>query len=254
MAVATKTPLNSWRGKAGAMVYRVRNGKQVVAALQSSVSNPRTDAQLAQRARFNLMTGINKVTPIEVLRGYRGGAAQKRAAFAKNLAESITANYVSGSEGMPGMWVGEINPANINFDLLSESYFLRRAGIQLLDSGTGVAQVVFAGDEMPNVSGIIMRVVDVYGPASRPVSVHYQDIAWDSSNVMEFQFNGYGRHRFYAQAVIPTSSLNSVNGKYPRNQSEVNIPIEADLTGGMAENYSIGHAIYLGSIDIVQSE
>lgn len=253
MATATKTPLNGWRGKAGSMVYRVRYGKQIVSALQSSVSNPRTDAQLAQRARFNLMTGLNKITPIEVLRGYKGSAGQKRAAFSKNLAESITARFAAGSEGMAGMWIGEINPANINFDLLSDSFFLHRAGITI-EQDASTAKVTFVGNEMPEVDGIIMRVIDIFGPEARPVSVHYQDKEWTEAVPAGFIFNGVGRHRLYAQAVIPSSSLRSVNGMLPHNQEEINIPIEANLEGGMIESYNIGHAIYLGSIDVESGE
>lgn len=249
MAKASFSPLGQWRGKAGGQVYRVRGGLQVVSNYQPSVSNPRTDAQLAQRARFNLMTGMNRITPIEVLRGFAGTPAQKRAAFAKDLAKYITAQYVAPSGDDAGKYVGTILPADIHFDKLIESFFnsnLHDTTIEDLANETGV-HVGFKSADMPNVSGCILRCIDVYGPAGSPISVMYDDMTDIDNNTPEFEFLGAGRHRIYAQLLVPTSSLESVAGTYPVNEQQTNVNIVSDLTTGSTTNYTVGHCIYIGS-------
>ena len=44
----------NWYGKIGNVVGRIRQGRTIVAIYQPNVSNPRTDAQIAQRERFSL--------------------------------------------------------------------------------------------------------------------------------------------------------------------------------------------------------
>lgn len=249
MAKASFSPLGQWRGKAGGQVYRVRGGLQVVSNYQPSVSNPRTDAQLAQRARFNLMTGMNRITPVEVLRGFAGTPAQKRAAFAKDLAKHITAQYVAPSGNDAGKYVGTIDPHNIHFDKLIETFFqnnLHDTSIDDLAGDVGV-EVGFKSGEMPDVDGFILRCIDVYGPSGAPVSVMYQDIADNVQDAYNFSFLGAGRHRIYAQVLVPTDSLNSVAGNVPVNEQLVNVNVVSDLTTGATTNYTIGHCIYIGS-------
>lgn len=262
MAKATKSPLNMWRGKAGSMVYRVRNGVQVVSALQSSVSNPRTEAQLAQRARFNLMTGMNRITPIEVLRGYAGTPAKKRAAFAKDLAKYITAQYVAPSGDDAGKYVGIIDPHDIHFDKLIESLFNSQISDVALvddpDAAPGQAeavQVQFSGKEVDaELENAILRVIDVFGPSSNPISVMYADKLFGYNSAVEFKFDGVGRHRIFAQLLVPTESFNSVAGTYPVNEPTNKVNIMSDLTAGESTNYTVGHCVYIGSHVIAEPQ
>lgn len=248
MAKASFSPLGQWRGKAGGQVYRVRGGLQVVSNYQPSVSNPRTEAQLAQRARFNLMTGFNRITPIEVLRGFAGTPAQKRAAFAKDLAKYITAQYVEPSGDETGKYVGTIDPHNIHFDKLIESFFTERlSDVSITDDSNDTCHVTFSGDEFPVVDGLILRVIDVFGAPSNPVSVSYEDSDVRQGSSIMFDFTGVGRHRIYAQLLVPSNSLNSVAGTYPVNEQQTNINIVSDLTTGATTNYTIGHCVYIGS-------
>lgn len=257
MAKASFSPLGKWSGRAGGQVYRIRNGVQVISAYNPSVSNPRSDAQLAQRARFNLMTGLNKITPIEVLRGYAGAPSQKRAAFAKDLAKYISAEYVNLSDDESGKWIGDIQPSNIHFDKLVESYFTTR----ISDVAITTAQdpgpsclVGFSGDEFQDIDGMKMRVIDVYGPSGKPISVSYEDAGVAQGIGTDFIFMGTGRHRIYAQLLIPTSSLRSVNGQVPHNAQLVNVAIQSDLTGSDAGSYVCGHAVYIGSHVVEEGE
>lgn len=255
MAKASFSPLGQWRGKAGGQVYRIRGGIQVVSNYQPSVSNPRTDAQLAQRARFNLMTGMNRITPIEVLRGYAGTPAQKRAAFSKDLAKYITAQYVAPSGDEAGKYVGTIDPHNIHFDKLIEDFFNSDlSGTSIGDytgSFTGV-DVEFKLSDMPEDENCILRCIDVFGPAGAPVSVRYDDQVVAAAPP-QFAFEGVGRHRIFAQILVPTSKLNSVSGNVPFNEEQTDVPIVSDLTTGASANYAIGHCVYVGSHTVAAS-
>lgn len=253
MAKASFSPLGQWRGKSGGQVYRVRGGVQVVSNYQPSVTNPRTDAQLAQRAKFNLMTGMNRITPIKVLRGYAGTPAQKRAAFAKDLAKYITAQYVAPSgDEVTGKYVGTIDPHNIHFDKLVESFFSAGSSdISITDLnqqiGVGVS-VGWTGSEFElSVDGMKLRFIDVHGPAGSPIDVMYVDSDEDPLNGGNVTFLGAGRHRIYAQLLVPTETLRSVAGTAPVNEQQTNINIVSDLTSGATTNYTIGHCIYIGS-------
>lgn len=44
--------LSPWRGRAGGVVYSVLNGKQIMRSAPASVSNPKSDAQVAQRMKL----------------------------------------------------------------------------------------------------------------------------------------------------------------------------------------------------------
>lgn len=247
MSKASFSPLGQWRGKTGGQVYRVRNGEQIVASYQPSVANPRSEAQLIQRARFNLMTGLNSITPIEVLRGFAGSKSQKRAAYSKALIPFITAEWVAGEEGGDGKYVATINPNNIRFDNLRDSYMNEGLlhGTSIGDND-GKCQVVFPSTFMNSLpEGSILRIIDVYGPSGRPVSVNYVEMNPEVGDSVEF--SGTGRHRIYAQLIVPTSTLTGATGDVPHNQQLVNMPIVSELGQASSASYLIGASVYIGS-------
>lgn len=241
MAKANFSPLGQWRGKSGGQVYRIRNGVQIVSNYQPQVSNPRSEGQLIQRAKFNLVTGFNRITPIEVLRGYAGTPAKKRAMFAKELSKYISAELVSDK------YVATIDPRNIHFDTIIPTYLTSViSDVSITDDGTlPQVYVAWTGSEF-QLEGSILRIIDVYGPSGAPVSVNFVDVENPETGGGQ-TFDGTGRHRIFFQVLVPSASLRSVDGKRPHNQQLVNVPITADLEGSEAGNYVCGHAVYIGS-------
>ncbi len=61
--------LSQWTGRIGGLVFKVVNGKQVIMPYKKEVFNPRTKAQMSQRAKFALSGMINRIVPKEVLVG-----------------------------------------------------------------------------------------------------------------------------------------------------------------------------------------
>lgn len=47
-----KQALSMWRGRVGSIVYSSRNGQQIMSAVASKVTNPKTDAQVMQRMKL----------------------------------------------------------------------------------------------------------------------------------------------------------------------------------------------------------
>ncbi|MBQ6156140.1 MAG: hypothetical protein IJK22_06015 [Bacteroidales bacterium] len=68
--------LSQWTGRIGGLVFKVVNGKQVITSYKKEVFNPRTEAQMLNRAKFGLAGMINKIVPKEVLVGMSSDGAE----------------------------------------------------------------------------------------------------------------------------------------------------------------------------------
>lgn len=77
----------NWYGKVGNVVGRIRQGRTIVSIYQPNVSNPKTDAQIAQRERFTLLA-----KPLAVVSGFL------KVGF-HNLDGYQTGNYYSAAIG-----------------------------------------------------------------------------------------------------------------------------------------------------------
>lgn len=71
-------------GRIGNTVYRVLNGIQVAAQYQPVVSNPKSSAQMLQRAKANLVGRISAITPREAIVGMGRNNRERRSEFLKN--------------------------------------------------------------------------------------------------------------------------------------------------------------------------
>lgn len=101
-------------GKSGSKVYYVNHGVQVERAYTSQVSNPQTEAQVAQRARFKLISQVSAaIEPVIVIP--RKGIQSPRNLFVKKNMGYVYADGVSaqisyenlqitpGSNGLPSI-------------------------------------------------------------------------------------------------------------------------------------------------------
>lgn len=86
MARAT-SGLGQFRGKVGAVVFRVSQGKQIASAYQPAVRNPKSNLQTAQRNKMYLASQISKLVPREDIVGLapRGSARNRRNMLIKNV-------------------------------------------------------------------------------------------------------------------------------------------------------------------------
>ena len=97
-------------GRVAGSVFAVRNGEVIERAYNPIVANPRTDAQLMQRAKMNLAGQISKLVGFEVLTSmsmpYKG---KNRTMFVRNIVNKSKSSMV-GKDA-----VAKINPADIIF-------------------------------------------------------------------------------------------------------------------------------------------
>ena len=97
-------------GRVAGSVFAVRNGEVIERAYNPIVANPRTDAQLIQRAKMNLAGQISKLVGFELLTSmsmpYKG---KNRTMFVRNIVNKAESDMV-GKDA-----VAKIDPADIIF-------------------------------------------------------------------------------------------------------------------------------------------
>lgn len=98
-------------GKVGTMVFsKGEGGVSYAKSYQPQVANPRTPAQLMQRAKMNLAGRISELVPNRILALGEGSRRRNRSAFNKSLLGLIT---VDTSD--PNVYQAAIDPADIVF-------------------------------------------------------------------------------------------------------------------------------------------
>ena len=110
MARATNG-LGQFRGKVGAVVFRVSQGQQIASAYQPAVKNPKSNLQTAQRNKMYLASQLSKIVPREDIIGLAPNASvrDRRGLFIKNIID----NTVSTLDDK--LFVSKIDYANVAF-------------------------------------------------------------------------------------------------------------------------------------------
>ena len=88
--------LSQWTGRIGGLVFKVVNGKQVITPYKKEVFNPRTEAQMTNRAKFALAGMISKIVPKEVLVGMSPDRRSRRPLFTSNIVRHANVSVESG--------------------------------------------------------------------------------------------------------------------------------------------------------------
>lgn len=105
--------LGVFRGKVGSVVFQANKGdttsSQIVRAYQPIVANPRTDGQLAQRAKMTLAGQLSSICPSDVLSAFKMNKRQNRGKFVSNIINASTTNRVSGN------YIANVDAASIKF-------------------------------------------------------------------------------------------------------------------------------------------
>lgn len=103
--------VGNFRGRVGGLVYSKGEGAEnYVRAYQPQVYNPKSEGQVDQRAKMNLIGRLSKVTPKGVLVGMGGSGRMRRSAFNSNLLNMATID-----RSTPETIVAQLNPEDIIF-------------------------------------------------------------------------------------------------------------------------------------------
>lgn len=210
MAKANYSPLSQWRGRTGGQVYRVRAGEQIVTAYQPSVSNPRTDAQLQQRAKLALAGKLSSILLDEMIYGLASSRTDRRAALLSNITSKATAILDPLAPAGERRWLGRIFPSQIE---LSKGFDYIQA-----DTGELTAEVNPEGMTEINVSAETLQfltatgneanrvmIVDIYGETVAFGDAYVGASTYEmSASQASVTINGAGVHRLYA---IPVNNV-----------------------------------------------
>lgn len=83
-------------GKLGNTVLAITNGIQIARQYQPVVSNPKSSAQMMQRAKANLAGRISKIVPRSAILGLGKNNRERRAALLRNILLNSTSVLVDG--------------------------------------------------------------------------------------------------------------------------------------------------------------
>lgn len=105
-------------GRLGGMIYSKGTGAQsYVRAYQPTVKNPRTTAQMEQRAKVNLMGRMSQITPAEVILGLGNNKRMRRSEYNKILVKAATIDNTT-----PGTILAKLAPEAVIFSKGAQSF------------------------------------------------------------------------------------------------------------------------------------
>lgn len=90
-------------GRMGASVFAIRKGQQIVRAYNPVVTNPNTQAQVAQRAKFKLLSQLGAVVAKALAFVTVGAGASQRNAFMKAVMPAVSASGSAAVIDMSGV-------------------------------------------------------------------------------------------------------------------------------------------------------
>lgn len=101
--------LGQFRGKLGGAVFAVSAGEQIVRQYQPQVANPRTAAQLTQRAKMNLTGKLSAIVRNSAIMALGINSRERRSVFTSNILRNATVT-IDGTK-----YTAAIAPENIVF-------------------------------------------------------------------------------------------------------------------------------------------
>lgn len=126
-------------GKVGASVWAVSGGEQIVREYNKEVSNPNTDAQVAQRAKLKLMSQLGAALAPAL------GFAKKGLVSARNqfVSHNIGISSFEGDFASVPVTKLQLTPSNVEIAVLAQpTYAGGVLGIEMAADVTGVAKRV----------------------------------------------------------------------------------------------------------------
>lgn len=259
MAKANYSPLSNWRGRCGGQVYRVRAGEQIVASYQPNVSNPRTDAQLQQRAKLALAGKLSSILLDDMIYGLASSRTARRAALLSNITSKATALLDPLAPAGERRWLGRIFPSQIELS----------KGFDYINADEGdITATKNQDEELVNINAQSLQflvgegnennkilIVDIYG---RTVSFGDAYVGADmysmDSEHARISLSGEGVHRIYAIPMNNTGNTDLGRPNYD-NLTETVVddqnPVQVAGTSAIGSASSrYGKSVFLGEITL----
>lgn len=250
MSKAVHSPLGQWRGRTGGQVYRVSHGNQIVSAYQPKVSNPRTDNQQRQRAKFNLMTKLNAITPSVLLSPFSPTPGIARPMFSKSLMKYIEVSTMESTVDEV-IYTARIGAQDIHFGEGS-TYFPESItlGTHIIVDPTATGVGVEVTSDVFATDVVTVRVIDVcrtVGEGGHYIDVRYHDFtSTDAATPYEFLGTDM-QHRIYFQFIVRRGVTSSLSTGSVSDEGVDSADIVASSNQLMNSGNIIGSSMYYQS-------
>lgn len=279
----SRQALAKWRGRAGAMVYSVRDGQQIISAAPEKMTNPRTAAQAAQRMKlapagafYRTLEGLVNLGLIShTFQGRKYGEENRRRfmqlAMLNNQGPFVpkdTLSLVPGdfqiSEGSLPSFTGRIvcddDTAGASTDGLSElgrGFEITAENVQEFASALGcevgdqISVLYFqflGGAYVPSVERMIVEAGHTLGDDVLPnYGVNMDYFFYVQDETMAAGSNTWGSAVLYAdgQAAAIIISQKQANGNYLRSTEFIHINDEIRQKYYSPEAYDAALASYM---------
>lgn len=259
MAIANHSPLSNWRGRCGGQVYRVRGGEQIVAAYQPNVANPRTDAQLQQRAKMALAGKLSSILLDDMIYGLAQSRSERRSALTSIITSKATAILDPLAPAGERRWLGRIFPSQIElskgFDYISASAGSINAwqGAGNTDLHVSAASLDFIMAEGNEANRLML--VDIYGRTvafgDAYVGAEMFELSQANNNVV---IDTPGVHRIYAVPVnnVGGGAINRPHyGDLADGETDTTTPVQvAGVSTVSAGTERYGKSVFIGEFTI----
>lgn len=165
-------------GKVGSVVYsKGPNGETLMRAFQPKVYNPRTRAQLAQRAKVAMAGKLSRLIPIEALSGLgKGSRIANRSAFNSNCLRKAVAIWQGGQ------YTASILPAELEFSKGVAGLGATLGAVTVTSNKVSVALSNVNSDGLHGVRLIAVVMQNVQGDAYKTAG--YSDIIFAESQTV----------------------------------------------------------------------
>lgn len=166
------------RGKVGSMVFsKGPNGETLMRSYQPQVYNPRTRAQLAQRAKVNMVGKLSKLIPIEALSGLGMGSRLKnRSEFNSNCLRKAVAFSQQGE------FTASILPGELEFSKGVASLGATLGAVTVAANKVSVALSNVNADGLHGMRLVAVVMQNVQGDAYK--SAAYADIIFTENQAV----------------------------------------------------------------------
>lgn len=252
--------MGQFRGKVGGLVFAKGDaGEQIVRQYQPVVRNPRSDAQMSQRAKINLAGQISRLFSKSDVYPFGNSGRTRRGNFNKSLIEAITV-VKAGADFKASLNYANIilskGPVNLTFQ---SQPILNLQGEDIninfriyIDSGS------FADGDIADLYIMLFKEGDsTYQPSVIHLSSANQDFTIvpgaDAINTQVYVptiLAGAGVFAsVYAVVKRPNASLSMTTDPMGGSNSEIHADIStSDILSGL--NFS--NSLYIGTLELAQ--
>lgn len=241
-------------GRRGNDVFAVTNGTQIVRQYQPIVANPRTDAQLRQRARMNTAGRFSHLCPKSLLKAMQTENNRKnRSLFNKGLIDATTANAPVG-----GVYTATLAAGAVEFSRGAGCLKARVSTQMAIANGEVSIGLTINQDAAPSryAERVVLAVLNSEANRETTEAVMYKDVVFTDDSEVEVEFK-------LPESIVAGQRV--LMWRIPIDLTEEGMNIVTNVLGGTTNNITatlaatnglvneFGKTTYVGEINFQQA-